>query len=189
MTAYKRLTDQELIVLLKQGDEFAYTEIYTRYWPLLFRHSLKMLNDEGQAMDIVQDIFTGMWFNHATLVFNVSLSAYLYTSVRNRTVNAINKSKLALHYMESLQDYINKGAYVTDEALRYKEFEAEIEAEIAKLPPRMRQIFELRRTAGLSYKQIATELGVGDETVKTQVARALKVLRAKFGVLLSIPYL
>jgi RNA polymerase sigma-70 factor (family 1) len=189
MTAYNGHTDQELIVLLKQGDEFAYTEIYTRYWPLLFRHSRKMLNDEGQAMDIVQDIFTGMWFNHKTLDFNVSLSAYLYTSVRNRTVNAINKGKLELNYMESLQEYINKGAYVTDEAVRYKEFEAEIEAEIAKLPPKMREIFELRRTVGLSYKQIAQQLGVGDETVKTQVSRALKVLRTKFGVSFTLPFL
>lgn len=189
MTAYHRHTDQELIVLLRRGDEFAYTEIYTRYWPLLFRHSLKMLNDEEQAMDIVQDIFTGIWFNHKALEFNTSLSAYLYTSVRNRTINAINKGKLQQNYMESLQDYMNKGSYVTDEAVRYKEFEAEIEAEIGKLPPKMREIFELRRTAGLSYKQIAQELGIGDETVKTQVARALKVLRARFGASLILPFL
>jgi hypothetical protein len=70
MAAYGTYTDQELTALLKGGDERAYTEIYTRYWPLLFRHSLKMLHDEDQAMDVVQDIFTSLWFNRDVLDFN-----------------------------------------------------------------------------------------------------------------------
>lgn len=189
MSAYNTFTDQELIALLKGGDEQAYTEIYTRYWPILFRHSRKMLDDDYQSMDIVQDIFTSLWFNYPTFELNTSLVGYLYTAVRNRTINAINKSKLQSVYMESLQGYIEKGAYVTDDAIRYNELEAEIDAEIAKLPPRMQEIFELRRTAGLSYKQIALQLGVSDETVKTQVSRALKVLRAKFGVLFTLPFI
>lgn len=189
MASYGAYTDQELIILLRKGDELAYTEIYTRYWPLLFRHSRKMLHDDDQAMDIVQDIFTSFWFNRVAIEVNTSLSAYLYTAARNKTVNAINKSKLQFNYVESLQEYINKGTYITDETVRYNEFAAEIEAEIARLPPRMREIFELRRSAGLSYKQIALQLGVSDETVKTQVSRALKVLRTKFGTLLIVPFL
>jgi len=189
MAAYSAYTDQELVALLKGGDERAYTEIYTRYWPLLFRHSLKMLHDDDQAMDIVQDIFTSLWFNHQALVFNTSLSGYLYVSVRNRTVNVIHKNKLQYSYMESLQEYIDQGSYVSDETVRYNELADEIEAEIAKLPPKMKEIFELRRTAGLSYKQIAVQLGISDETVKTQVSRALKILRAKFGVLFTLPFL
>ena len=140
-------------------------------------------------MDVVQDIFTSLWFNHVALELNTSLAAYLYTSVRNRTVNVINKSKLQVVYMESLQEYISKGAYVTDETVRYNELASEIEAEIARLPPKMREIFELRRTAGLSYKQIALHLGISDETVKTQVSRALKTLRTKFGTLFILPFL
>lgn len=189
MAAYSTYTDQELTASLKGGDERAYTEIYTRYWPLLFRHSLKMLHDEDQAMDVFQDIFTSLWFNREVLDFNTSLSGYLYVSARNSTVNVIKKNKLQFNYMESLQDYINQGSYVTDEAVRFKELAAEIEAEIAKLPPKMREIFELRRTAGLSYKQIAVQLGISDETVKTQVSRALKVLRTKFGALFTLPFL
>ncbi|WP_442591835.1 RNA polymerase sigma factor [Pedobacter sp. AW31-3R] len=186
---YITLNDHELSLLLKQGNEQAYSEIYTRYWPLLFRHSYRMLADEDQAMDVVQDIFTSLWLNREAIDFKISLSAYLYTAARNRTVNVINKSKLQLTYMESLQKFIDQGAYVTDELVRYNELSAEIEAEISKLPPRMREIFELRRNAGLSYKQIATQLGLSDETVKTQVARALKVLRTKFGVLFTLPFI
>jgi len=189
MPSYSTYTDQELTALLKQGDELAYTEIYTRYWPLLFRHSNKMLHDDDQAMDVVQDVFATLWFNHEALVFEVSLSAYLYTAVRNRTVNVINKSKLQTNYLASLQSFIDRGSFVTDETVRFNELASEIEGEIAKLPPKMKEIFELRRTAGLSYKQIAIQMGISDETVKTQVARALKVLRAKFGSLLILPFL
>ncbi len=93
---------------MKGGEVYACTEIYTWYWPLLFRHSRKMLYDDEQAMDVVQDIFTSLWFNYVALELNTSLSAYLYTSERNRTINMVNKSKLQVVYMESLQEYLVK---------------------------------------------------------------------------------
>lgn len=182
-------TDQELLERLKKGDELAYKEIYTRYWPLLFRHSIKVLHDEDQAMDVVQDIFTSFWLNHASLSQDTSLASYFYTATRNRALNMINREKSKERYLESLQSYINKGEYITDNEVNFNELSAEIESEISKLPPRMREIFELRQNAGLSYKQIAIQLGISNETVKTQVARALKSLRSKFGCGFMLPFI
>lgn len=181
MKKYGLRSDLELAFLLKKEDEKAYQEIYLRYWPLLFRFVRKMLQDDQQAMDVIQDVFTTLWVNSSAFELNSSLSAYLYRAVRNRALNVISNGKLRKKYLESLQGFINKGEWVTDETVRLNELSVQIENEIAKLPPKMREIFELRRSAGLSYKQIAIQLGVGDETVKTQVSRALKLLRSKLG--------
>lgn len=189
MSTINLLTDSQLISQLKKGGGSAYQEIYSRYWILLLRHSQKMLGDQDLAMDVVQDIFTSLWINRVNLDLRGGLSAYLYTAVRNRTIDVINKSKLQQKYMESLQGYIDKGEFVTDETVRFNELAAEIELEIDKLPPRMKEIFQLRRDAGLSYKQIALKLQISDETVKTQVSRALKILRNKFGVSFTLPFI
>lgn len=184
MSFYKTQDDIKLVGLLKKGDELAFNEIYLRYWPLLFRHARRMLHDEDEALDIVQDIFTNLWTKSEDLFFTTSLSAYLYTSVRNKTINVINKGKLHKNYVNSLQEFINKGTYETDDQIRYNEFATRIENEVNNLPPKMREIFKLRKDQGLSYKQIAQQLNLADETVKKQVYRALKTLRARLSAFL-----
>lgn len=172
-------SDVELAALLKKGDRSAYTEIYNRYWLLLFRHARKMLQDEDEAIDAVQDVFTMLWTKAGILDVNVSLSSFLYTSVRNNILNLIKRSKIRDRYLDSIEAFLDKGEFVTDNEIRYKEFSATIETEISKLPPKMRQVFEMSRKLGLSYSQIAAELQISDETVRKQMYRALKQLRAK----------
>jgi DNA-directed RNA polymerase specialized sigma24 family protein len=61
MGAYYPLSDNELIQLLKESDHRAYTEIYNRYFYLLYVHACKKLRDEEQAKDVVQDVFATLW--------------------------------------------------------------------------------------------------------------------------------
>jgi RNA polymerase sigma-70 factor (family 1) len=179
MADYRSLTDTELIDLLKEGDHAAFTEIYKRYWPLLYAHSRKMLRDDQEAMDIVQEIFTVLWNRSTELAFTLSLRAYLYSSVRNLTINHINKSKLKNKYISSLAELIEKGASVTDEQVIFADFAGRIEKEVANLPPKMRAIFEMSRNQGLSHKEIAEELDITDHAVKKSINRTLKILRAQ----------
>ncbi|WP_449438768.1 sigma factor-like helix-turn-helix DNA-binding protein [Pedobacter steynii] len=61
-----------------------------------------------------------------------------------------------------------------------------IEKEIASLPSKMKEVFELSRKANLSHRQIAIELDLSEKTVKNQVNNALKVLRLKLGSLMFL---
>lgn len=181
MAVYGTLSDQELTALMREGDRLAYTELYHRYWPLLYRHARKMLQDQDDALDVVQDVFTSLWLKSAELEISMALSSYLYSAVRNAVLNFIKRSKLKNTYLDSLADFLEKGEFVTDEQVRYNEFAATIEAEINKLPPKMREIFILSRNLGLSYSQIAAQLNISDETVRKQMYRALKQLRLRLG--------
>jgi RNA polymerase sigma-70 factor (ECF subfamily) len=57
----------------------------------------------------------------------------------------------------------------------------QIEDEIANLPARMREVFELKRKHNLSYKEIATAMNISELTVKTQMNKAIGTLRGKLG--------
>jgi RNA polymerase sigma-70 factor (ECF subfamily) len=182
MAAYGVYSDQELLELLKTGDQRAYTVIYDRYWGILFRHAWKMLRDEEQSADVLQDLFTTIWVNASTLDIKNSLSSYLYSALRNRILKLIRHEQVQVNYLGTLPDFEKEGRNITDELLREKELAAQIEQEIALLPAKMREIFELSRKAHLSYRQIAEETNVSEGTVKKQVYNALKILRAKLGM-------
>src|SRR5690606_41157339 len=90
---YKEYADGELVTLLASSDEAAYTELYDRYWERLYLFASRMLQDEEQGMDIVEDLLTTLWHNRYQFDIRTSLKTYLYTSVHNLTLNYINRSK------------------------------------------------------------------------------------------------
>jgi len=182
LAAIKTLPDSELLGLLKSGSQAAYTEIYDRYQGLLFVYACKITREENEAADIVQEVFIYLWDKRAQIRFRTSLASYLYSAVRYKFFNLLDHKKVRADYASSLQEFMNKGHAETDHALREKDLARLIEKEIALLPPKMREIFELSRKAHLSHKEIAGKLGLSEKTVKNQVNNALKELRVKLGL-------
>lgn len=177
---YKLLTDVQLADLLDQQDKAAFEEIYRRYWAVLYGFARKMLQDNEQAKDIVQDTFTKLYMQIGVLNFQqIKIAPYLYTLVRNAVITLINRDKLKINYINSFQDYVNAGEYVTDNQVLENEMQRQIDQEIASLPPKMREVFELSRKANLSRKEIAETTQLSEETVKKQIYNALKILRTK----------
>lgn len=174
-----RVPDEDLLLLFQAGARDAYAQIYDRYWAIMYVYARKVLADEDDAQDIVQEVFTYLWHKGPTLSIKTSLSAYLYTSVRYRIFDLMDHKKVRTDYKVYLQQFIEEGIYITDNRLREKEMIAVIEKEVSLLPEKMRQMFEMSRNEGLSHKEIAEKLGVSDLTVKKQVSNAVKILRTK----------
>ena len=186
MGDFSKYSDRELAGMLLARDQLAYAEIYDRYWGVLYRFARRILQNEQEAEDIVQDIFVMLWQKAATLEVEISLSAFLYASTRNRILKHFEKSKVRSKYIDSLQRFIDQDSYETDFLVRTKELAERIERELALLPPKMREVFELSRKSELSYRQIGEQLDITEETVKKQVGNARKILKAKFGSLFSV---
>lgn len=186
MTNYLQHNDQALITLLKEGDEFAFAELHGRYKAVLFVHAYRMLGNEDEAKDIVQEVFTALWARRNDAPVIASLPAYLYSAVRNKVLDCIARKKTEEKYIRSLAMFMEEGENITDREIREKELTRLIEREISLLPTRMREIFELSRYENLSYKEIAEELQISDKTVKKQVSNALIILRKKLDVAFSI---
>lgn len=155
MPNYKTYTDQQLLDLLKKGDQAAFTEVYGRYNALLLVHADNKLQDEDEARDVLQDVFVRLWEKRDQLNVTSNLSGYLYNSVRNQIFNMIKHQKVISTYTESFYAEESSNKIYADHLIREKQFAAMIAAEIASLPPRMREVFELRRMENLSNKEVA----------------------------------
>jgi RNA polymerase sigma-70 factor (ECF subfamily) len=186
MTDYSEFNDSELANLLKEGNQYAYTEIFERYKGLLYKHAFRLLNDQEEANDIIQDLFLTLWQKKTELNFRTSLSSYLYSAVRNRIFDLISHQKVASKYLDSIKVFVEQGDYITDEQVRGNELSRIIEKEIASLPPKMRKVFELSRQGELSYKEIGRQLNISDKTVKQQAYNAVKILKLKINSYLSL---
>ena len=186
MISREALTDEQLLAMFKGGQRSAYEEIYRRYWTLLFGHARKMVQSDEDAKDMVQDVFSVFWLDGPTLELNTSLSAYLYSIVRYKVFNLIDRKKVRSDYLSLLDSFIKKNEYSGEYHLRAKQMEELIEKEIAALPQKMREVFELSRKANLNYREIAEKLNISDNTVKKQMSNALKILRSRLGVIFDL---
>jgi RNA polymerase sigma-70 factor (ECF subfamily) len=185
MLKYKEISNDELVSLLKASDHSAYTEIYNRYFQLIYIHAYKKLQDKEQAKDVVHDVFAYLWFKRERISQVNDLAAYLFTATRNKIFDLFAHEKVEQKHYDSLQNFHTRNTtYPTDEQARERDFKAYIDKQIANLPPKMRQIFELSRKDQLSYKEIAERLETTENNVSKQVNNAVRILRTKLGPLL-----
>ena len=191
MDTLKTLSDFELVDLLKSGDQAAYTEIYDRYILILLNHAYNKTRDREEAKDIVHEVFTTLWARRESFNFQSNLSGYLYTAVRNNIVNQVVHNDVKGKYLASIAQFINNNnsQIITDHLVREHQLSSIIEKEIAELPPKMREVFELSRKQHFSHKQIAEKLEISEQTVSKHVTNALRILRVRLGIFIYLIWL
>jgi len=183
LSVYQKYTDQELFDLLQLDDEVAYTTIYERYIFTLLNHAYNKTRNREEARDIVQEVFTRLWARRQQIQITTNLAGFLYTSAHHIIIDQFAHSKVKDKYVASILAYALLPHEATDHRTRENQLAAIIEKEIAGLPPKMREIFELSRKHHLSHKEIAERLNIAEQTVSKQVSNALKILRFKLSVI------
>lgn len=187
---YRKLNDEQLVAQLKKGDAYSYTEIFERYNSVLLRHAYRLLSNDDEALDVVQDVFLNLWQNRNQIELKSSLSGYLFTSVKNRIFKLFAHQKVVLRYAESISSFMITGYNLVEDQLLEKELSAFISKEINALPTKMREVFILNKKENLTYKEIAERLNITDQTAKQQVYKAMKILKPKIdGFLALFPFL
>lgn len=177
MPALQSYTDLELIELMRNDDEDAFAEIYRRYSQKLISYSLKVIKVKEQTKDIVQEVFISIWKRRASLKISGDLSPYLFKAVRNLSIRYIEKNITQKDFTSRFTLFTQHLAPSSYTTLEIQELEEKIESAINNLPPKMREVYNLSRFENLSYKEIASRLGIAETTVKKQVSNALHIIR------------
>lgn len=185
MDNYSGYTDQQLTEILRKGDQRAFAEIYNRYHALLFIHADSRIKNHDESVDIIHDVFAQLWEKREELNID-NLVGYLYKSVRNRIFNLIKHKKVITSYLEwfSLPESVQQE--FADHLIREKQFAAMIKAEIEALPPREKQVFELRRFENLSNKEVASRLNISEATAADYMKKAVKTLKPRIDLILFV---
>jgi RNA polymerase sigma-70 factor (family 1) len=188
MTSYNTLSDSRLTELLKLDDPLAFAAIYDRYFGLLYIHAFNRVRNKEEAKDVVQELFAFLWANHNTIEFRTNLSNYLYTATRNRILNVISRKQLHERCRLKLPEQVVTPV-LTDHLARERQLTEIINKEIQALPAKMRVVFEMSRKYHMTYKEIAGQLDITEQSVRSHVKNALKVLRVKLGIIIFLIFI
>lgn len=90
--------DWTLICRISDGDEEAMKVLVHRYWPLVFRTSLRIVCDRHEAEDISQEVFIRVWKSAGRFDRNGSITAWIYRITCNRATDILRKKKIFPSY-------------------------------------------------------------------------------------------
>ena len=169
--------ERTLIQLLNQSNVKAFDSLFFHYHKRIYNFCLKFISSKAEVEEIVQVVFIAIWENRKRIDSEKLFSAYIFSIARHHVFNAIKKMTYQQAYLEQLN---NSGAnfdFNTEETVYFHELEGVLEKLINQLPSRRKEIFILSRQQGLTYAQIAKKLDISENTVDTQVRKALDFIR------------
>jgi RNA polymerase sigma-70 factor (family 1) len=171
--------NQELMIRLKNGDMAAFDLLYEQYSHKLFSFVLKILKNETDTEEIVQEVFVRLWESRFHIDDSKLLNSFIFTIAYNHSIDLIRKRINNKKYLEHLKysSAVHAVPSQIDE-FEFEELNDQVKKLIADLPERQRQIYLLHREEGLTYSEIANRLGISKNTVENHMTRALKYLRA-----------
>jgi RNA polymerase sigma-70 factor (ECF subfamily) len=173
-----RLESNDLLERLRQGDEAAFDTIFREWYPSLVRSAESIVRSRAVAEEVVQDVMLELWRRRESLAKDSSPQAYLFQSTRNRALNHIRHESVERKSEPELMRQTEMGASAPSQLVE-EEIEVALRTAVSELPDRCREVFELSRTHGLKYAEIATTLGISVKTVEAQMGKALRSLRVK----------
>ncbi|WP_175632641.1 RNA polymerase sigma factor [Pedobacter ghigonis] len=177
MKNFDKLTDADLIILLKQGNEEAFVEIYQRYWEMLLNSAYQRLRSREDAEEVVQEIFVNLYFRRTDIDPKSTLEAYLKTALKFKVIDTYRLQQLHYRHIDNLVAETGLYAASPEDQLDIKEFNHSILSLCRKLPEKCREVFIMFRFEELSHREIAERAAISVSTVKKHLHKAMLFLR------------
>ena len=167
------VTDEELVLLARQGDTSAFDELVIRHQAAVYRAALAALRVPEDAEDAAQEAFVKAWSSLGRFRGEASFKTWLLTIAWNR---AINRRRMRMNWWRRaapLNDTLVLVALGSgpDEDLRGRELRTHIGRAIEALTPKLRDALLLAQSAEYAYDEIGAMLRIPEGTVKWRVSR------------------
>lgn len=188
MAFMAEIDESELVAQLRAGRSSAYAALMRRNNQRLYRLARGVLGDDAEAEEAVQAGYVRAFTHIDSFKGEASVSTWLARIVLNEamtrqrrrrpTVDIDNVSEQALDSDAEPAAIGTRREPSPEQALARREISRAIERAVDALPAGFRAVFILRAIEQLSIEETATSLGIPEETVKTRLHRANKLLRA-----------
>jgi RNA polymerase sigma-70 factor (ECF subfamily) len=191
--------ERELVLRAQGGNEDAFGTLMRTHYEPVFRLVNSMLRDEHSARDVCQEVWLTVWKNLASFRGEAKFSTWVHPIATRRAIDHLRGRKRWFNrFIPFLSDTGGSGdadsgsdriaaapeAIATSDPrqdLENQERKAHFERAIAALPPKQRAVLALREVQGLSYDEIAQNLGIARGTVMSRLFHARRLLVQKLG--------
>ncbi len=181
--------EQQIVNQFKSGSEFAFELIFHRSKGKLKGFLQKVLPKDEDAESVLQEVYLKLWVTRESVNTENNFEAFLFSIARNLVIDIMRKRFHKQKYLEELYSQLKEGERNNLDTLKkveYSELERKIFELIEKLPEKRQQIFKLNRINGLTYKEIAERLNISENTVDSQMRKALEFMRIEMKYFVTI---
>ena len=172
--------EKSLILDLQKGSISVFEKIFSLYHKRIYYFCLHLYQSPDEASETVQKVFVALWEQRMQVDENKSITSYLFTIARYMVYQEFKRQvykKAALDHLSlNTSDFNN----TTKDDVLFNELVSFLDSVIKRLPERQREIFKLNRFTGLTYRQIADQLNITENTVDTQIRKALDFIRKNY---------
>jgi RNA polymerase sigma-70 factor (ECF subfamily) len=169
--------ENELLLLVAEGDEKAFRQLFDHYWNKIYSVALTLTKSTALSEEIVQDVFLKIWLKREQLPSVEKFDGFLFTVAKNHIYNELRKKTMEQPFVEHLEQHFLESSALPEQFMLLKETKQLIDRAVQQLPDQQRAVYELSRNEGLDYITIAAQLGISRSTVKNHMTKALQFLR------------
>lgn len=189
MAVYDLLAEKLLLEQIAKGDELAFRQIFEAYKAKVYTFVVNYIHSEADAEEIVQDTFLSLWQNRTKLVKIDHPRNYIYTVVRNKTVNYLTRAARNEKMLKLILANMHSEMNLTEDQLNYRESQVLINDALSQLSEQKQRIFYLSREQGLNHEQIALETGLSRSRVKNIIVEVLRFIKLHLSEHLAIIFI
>ena len=179
--------DTRILSRMAGGDRDALAELYDRFSRPLYATALRILNDQGEAQDVVHDVFISLWEKSALFASERGTAfAWAVTLTRNRSIDRLRSRRRRSVLLEQAApsdlgyDQSPTGSGADDQAALGDQARV-VRSAVADLPDEQKLALEMAFFGGLTQQEIAQRLDQPLGTVKARIRRGLLKLRDSLG--------
>lgn len=165
---------REIVEQCKSGNRQAQFELYRLYSKAMYNVCLRMVKNEMDAEDILQNSFVDIFTKLHTFNYQSSVGAWIKRIMINNSINFLKKRRLKFAELNERHAETYEPEHTTEEP-RWNV--VAVNNAIFKLPEGYRVVFSLYAMEGYDHKEIASILNISEATSKSQYSRAKKKLR------------
>lgn len=165
--------------MFKADNETAFEATFREYYPMLCNYAYTFVHDDAEAEEIVQSVFLTFWEKRNTMDVHTSIKSYLFSMVRNSSLNMLKHKKIEQKYVQEALITEERSQESISQTVHFNELERKIAEAIEKLPEQCRLVFKMSRFEDLKYSEIAAQLNISVKTVENQIGKALKTMRTQ----------
>ncbi|TVR64870.1 MAG: sigma-70 family RNA polymerase sigma factor [Gemmatimonadales bacterium] len=171
-------SDSALLERVTTGDASALDELLDRYWSQLVSYAVGIVGNPDLAQDVTQEAFVRLWERRESWSGDGSVQALLYRMVRNL---ALDQQKARTREEARTRQLADGMGPVPSplEMTATLEFERAFWSALESLSPRRREVYELVRVEGLSYRDVGEILEIAPQTVANHLSAAMAFLRER----------
>ena len=170
--------------LFLEGDDQAYSWIYTHYIQVLYNYGLQITPDSEIVKDCIQDVFVKIYKAKKKLTVPQNPKVYLMIALKNNIYNTFNQERLQKNYAFSLyqtEEQLTVKNEFIDQKARHEEMN-NIKRMMKILTPRQREVIYYRFIEELSYDDICQIMGLNYQSAYNLLQRSLQKIREAYGV-------